>query len=438
MKQKIAYIYFLTIFFSSFSILNAQERLTLEQAVSIALDNNYDIKLTSNDLTIAKTNVSRANAGMLPVVGATLTNNNSIQNSSQTTATGVTTDRRGAKNSNFNYGTNLSWRVFDGFEMFVRYEQLKEFQNLGETNLKLTVLNTVADVISTYYDLVQQQQQLSATDTAIKISRLRMQTAQSRFEIGKAAKLEVLAANVDLNTDTTNLLRQRALYRNTQIALNQLLARDVNTGFTVTPTVVIDSSLTLGNLISLASDQNPILQTAVINRRLAELNFKQVKANRYPDINLTTGYIITSSRSALGFATKSSGQGFSYGLNASVNVFNGFLQKRNERNAAVQIESAKLDYERQNQSIIAQLSALYQTYLANLELVKLEESNTTIAKQNLDITLERFRLGSIAPVDFRVAQRNYVDASVRYTNAQYLAKLAEISLKELAGTLNLN
>jgi outer membrane protein TolC len=321
--------------------------------------------------------------------------------------------------------------------MFVRYDQLKELQKLGENNLRLTVLSTVSDVITTYYDLVQQRKQLSASDTAIQISRLRLQTAQNRFEIGKAARLEVLAASVDLNTDTTNILRQRATYRSTQIRLNQILARDVNTQFTVTDAVVIDNSLTLGTLISQSSEQNPLLQSAIISQRMAELNLRQVKANRYPDLTLNTGYNFTRSQSALGFATRTTGRGLSYGFTAAVNIFNGGLQKRNEKNASIEIDNANLDYERINQDVVAQLSSVYQTYLTNLELVRLEESNVRIAKQNLDITLEKFRLGSIAPIEFREAQRNYVDAILRSANAQYLAKLAEISLKEIAGTLNL-
>jgi len=436
MKQKTTFLFFSLIFFFSMSVLHAQERLTLEQAVRIALENNYDIKLTSNDLQITKNNVSKANAGMLPVVGATITDNNSIQNSDQITASGQSTHRYGAKNSNLNAGTSLSWKVFDGYEMFVRYDQLQELQKLGETNLRLTILSTVSDVTNTYYEIIQQKQQLSASDTAIKISRLRLQTAQNRFEIGKASKLEVLAANVDLNTDTTTLLRQQAAYRISQIHLNQILARDVNTQFSVTDVVTIDNSLALSSLINLSSKQNPALQSAVISQRIAELNLKQIKANRYPDITLNTGYNFTSAHSALGFATRTTGRGLTYGITAAVNIFNGYLQRKNEKNANIEIDNAKLDYEKLNQNVVAQLSSVYQTYLTNLELVKLEEANTRIAKQNLDITLEKFRLGSIAPIEFREAQKNYVDASVRYTNAQYQAKIAEISLKEIAGTLN--
>lgn len=415
----------------------AQEKLTLEQAVQQALENNYDIKLTKNDVEKAKNNVSRANAGMLPVVTGNLSTNNTISNTKQTLSSGQTQERSGAKNSNLAYGPVLNWQVFNGFAMFARYDQLKELELLGEANFKLNVQNTLAEVINNYYNLVQQHQQIKALSGALDISRLRLRNSQNRYLIGRAAKLEVLAASVDLNTDTTNLLRQIDQYSNTKIRLNELLARNITADFTVSDTIIIQNNLQLKELQNSAALQNPVLQTAVINRRIAELSLRQVKANRYPDININSGYNFTRSQSELGFARSSVGRGFNYGLTASVNIFNGFLQKKNEKNAALEIESSKLVYDKINQNITAQLTSLYQTFQTNLELVRLEQQNLAVAKQNLDITLEKFRLGSVAPLEFREAQRNYIDASARYTNSQYDAKLAEVALMQLSGTLTL-
>lgn len=415
----------------------AQELLTLEEAVKIALERNYDIKLSSNNVEIEDLNVSLANAGFTPRIDATLANNNGIQNSRQTQADGSVRERNNARNSNLNYGVGLNWTIFDGFGMFARYDQLKEFRALSETELQQTILTRVADVMSTYFNLVQQQQQLRAYDTAITISRLRLTTAQNRFTIGKAARLEVLNAQVDLNTDTTNLLRQRELYANTKTLLNEIMARDISTDFRVVDSIGIDGSLTLGALTDLTAQQNPSLKAAVINKRVAELDLKQVRANRYPVLGVNSGYNFSRSESALGFATQSTGRGFTYGLSASVNLFNGGLQRRNEKIANIRIENAQLDQERVNQNIKAQLTTAFQTYQTSLTLVSLEQKNQEIARRNLGITLEKYRLGTLTPVEFRDAQLNYLNAEVRYSNAQFQAKLAEMALKEIAGNLNL-
>lgn len=416
----------------------AQGPLTLEEAISTALKQNYDIRLVSNDIAIAENNVNIANAGMLPMVSGDVSSSATIQNTTQTLLSGETRSLQGARNTAMAYGANLNWTIFDGFQMFARYDQLKELQKLGEANLKQAILSTVFDVVSEYFNLVQQQQQLSALETALDLSRYRLQMAESRYQIGRAAKLEVLAANVDLNTDTTNLMRQRVFFGNTKIRLNEILARDVNTPFDVADSITIENSLKYDQLLNLALQHNPDLQAALINRRIAQLNLKQVKGQRYPTINVNSAYTRSRTTAELGFATQTNNNGFSYGINASMNIFNGFLQKQNEKNAAIAIENASIDLEKTNQSLLAQLAAAYQTYLVNLDLVILEENNQSIAKQNMDITLDKYKLGSITPLEFREAQRNYVDASVRFSNALYEAKMAEIGLKQIAGSLTLN
>ena len=414
----------------------SQERLTLKQAVEIALQNNFDIKLSSNNVDIAKTNVSRGLSAMLPTVAGNFNRSNGLQNITQTRG-GTTEKKNWAKNSNMSYGPIVNWQIFDGFGMFARYDQLKEFQKLGETTLQLTVQNTLTNVITNYYDLVQQQQQIRSLQTALEISRIRLKNSKSRYEIGKAAKLEVLAATVDLNTDTTNLLRQRDTYRNTKIRLNELLSRTLDTEFSVADTIIIQNNLKLAELQNTASTQNPTIQSAIINQRIANLNLKQVRSDRYPTVSVSTGYNFNKSTSQLGFATLSQSNGLNYGVSASINIFSGFLQKKNERIASIEVMNSALQVQKTNLNISSQIASFYQTYTTNLELVNLEEQNLNVAKQNLDITLEKFRLGSVAPLEFREAQRNYINASARYSNAQFEAKLAEISLKQLTGSIKL-
>lgn len=417
--------------------MQGQEILTVEDALKIALENNYDIKIASNDLRIDKQNVSLANAGILPSVDAVVTENSSILDTKQTQQDGSIRELDGAKNFNLSYGVALNWTVFDGFRMFARYDQLKELEKLGDAELKLAIFSKISDVISTYYDLAQQKQQLKALDTAIVISDLRVTTADNRYKIGKASKLEVLNAQVDINTDTTTLLRQKELFANTKIQLNELLARDVNTQFDVIEEIVIDESLLLPELISLAEKQNPQLQTQIINKRVTELQLRQVKANRLPIVSISSGYNFTRSESSLGFARQSTGQGLTYGFNVSMPIFNGGLQNRNEKIAKIQVENSTLLVEQQKQMLYSQLSSAYQTYLTNLQLTKLEAKNEDIAKENLDITLAKYKIGTIVPLEFREAQLNYVNAKVRNSNAQYQAKVSEVNLKELAGNLSL-
>lgn len=411
--------------------------MTLKEAIAMALEANYGIRLVSTDVAVAENNVTIGNAGMLPTVSADVSAAAGIQNSTQTLLDGETRSVHGGKSHSSAYGVSLDWTIFDGLRMFTRYEQLKAFRELGDANLQEAVLNTLYEVVSNYFNLVQQKQLIAATQTALELSAFRLQTALNQYQIGRASKLEVLAARVDLNTDTTSLLRQRDVYQRTQVRLNELLARAVDTKFGVVDTIIISRDINYEDLRVSAHNQNPTLQAALINQRISELELKMVKGSRYPVVSVSSAYTRARSRTELGFSTQSRNNNFNYGISASVNIFNGFLQRRNERNAELAIESAGIFVDQVEQNIDAQLLAAFQTYLMNLDLVRLEANNKAIAEENMNITLEKFKLGSIAPLEFREAQRNFVDASTRYSTAQYQAKLAEISLNQIAGAMKI-
>jgi len=434
MQNRIQYILFLLLL--SYSI-QAQELLTLENALKIALENNYEIKIAQNNLKIDETNNNLANAGLLPSLNANFTNNNSQIDTKQTQADGTERELDNAKNMNLAYGIGLDWTIFDGFKMFARKEQLKVLEEQGKAALKTAILTKISDVYLTYFDLVQQQQQITALDTAIIVSQERVKTAENRYTIGKSSKLEVLNAKVDLNTDISQQLKQMEVLKITKIKLNELLARELTIDFLVIKEIELDKQLNFEELKTSAESLNPQLQTQILSKKIADLNLKQIKGNRYPIVRLTSGYNFTRSEASLGFITQSSGQGFVYGVAATVPIFSGFLQSKNEKVAKYEVENASLLVEQQKLNLYSQLTALYTSYQTNLNLAKIEELNLDIAKQNLDITLAKFKIGTITTIEFRTAQQNYLDAAVRYSNTLYLAKLTEISLKELAGSLSM-
>jgi outer membrane protein TolC len=411
--------------------------LTLKDAVEIALKNNYNIKLSQNNSTIASNNVTLGNAGILPVVTGDFNDNNSRQTTKQTRNDGTVNNIRNAKNSNNNYGVNLNWTIFDGFAMFANYDQLKQVDKLGVLQLQDTVQRTVASVIDTYYNLISQNEQIKALKGAIDISRTQLRIANDKFAVGRASRLEVLNAQVNLNTDTGNLVIQYQQFRTAKIQLNQLLIRDLQTDFSVVDTIVVDEKLALADVLNNAQLQNPAILSAQINQRLAEINLKQVRATRYPQVGLTSGYTFTNSKTPAGFTLSQNVHGFNYGLTASINIFNGFNQNRREKNAKIQIDNASINAKQTKLNIESQINSLFVAYLSGLDLVKLEEANVNLNKKNLDITLDKYKLGNITPLEVREAQRNYLDAQSKFFAAQYQSKQAEVMLKQITNSINI-
>ncbi len=431
-------IYFIIIGLLCFNTkLVAQEKLTLQEVITLALKNNYDIKLVSNDLAIAQNNVNLGNAGILPNVAGTFSTGGSRQNSVQTQASGTQRIIDGAVSTNMRYGVGLDWTIFDGFKMFATYDKLRALEKQGEVNAKGIILTTISQVVNAYYDLVKQQQLVIAADSAIDVSTLRLKIADNKLQLGKGSKLDVVAAQVDYNADTSNYLQQQNLRVTYMVRLNQLMVRPLDIRFDVANDINIDQSMNYGTLAGQTEQLNPNLQVALINKKISQLTLKEVKANRYPLIGLNSGYEFNRSTSPTGFNTQFRANGLTYGLTASIPIFNGFLQRQNERNAKIAVSSTELTFDKTKQELLSQLSTAYQNYTTYLELVKLERRNIDLAKQNLSITLDKYKLGSIPPLELREAQRNAIAANTRYVEIQYQAKLAEIILKEISGTLNI-
>ncbi len=415
----------------------AQEKLSLQEAITVALQNNYDIKISKNQVDIAKNNANIGNAGMLPNLTGSYTNGGSIQNTRQTPATGPDRVITGAKSTNNSYGADLNWTIFDGFSMFANYDRLKELQKQGELNARLTILTTVADVINAYYDIVRQQQLVIAADSAMDVSVLRANIAKTKLQLGRGSKLDVLSAQVDYNTDTSSYLQAKNTLQVAKVRLNQLMVRDVGTSFSVDNKIDVDKAISFSKMAEMAQQQNPNVQNAFINQRIAALNLKSIRGARYPSVSLNSGYSRANSTSPTGFNQKFAANGFTYGVTASINLFNGFLQRQQERNAKIEIDNSAITLNKTKLDVNSQLLTAYENYSTYLDLIKLEQRNVDIAKENLDITLAKYRLGSIAPLELREAQRNAIDAQNRFIEMQYQAKIAETTLKTISGSIDL-
>lgn len=373
----------------------------------------------------------------MPVVTGDLSQSNSVQHIQQTRTDGTVNNISNAKNSSLSFGPSLNWTIFDGFAMFANYDQLKQLNHLSDVSMRDTILSTTANVILTYYNLINQYEEIRAQHGAIAISHTQLGYANDKFKVGSASRLDVLNAEVNLNTDTATLLTMLQQFKSSKIKMNQLLARNPQIDFSVADTIIVDNKLILADIINSAQTQNPAILSSDINKRLAEINLKQVQSTRYPVVGVLGGYTWTNSKTPAGFTRSQDARGLNYGLTASINIFNGFNQSRRERNAKIQIDNAGIDAKQVRLDVDAQVNNLFVSYLSGLDLVKLGQSNVQIAKRNLDISLDKYKLGSITPLEIREAQRNYLQAQATFFAAQYQAKVAEVTLKQITNNINI-
>jgi outer membrane protein len=416
-------------------ILSAQEVLSPQAAVTIGLKNNYSINIAKNSQEIAENNATLGNAGVLPTLDATGSASKSVSNTSQKYSNGASIDVNGVDSKNYAAGINLNWTIFDGLKMFASLEQLKELQKVGESNYKLTVELNINDILSTYYDIVRQKQVLEATQRSVAISEERLNITQSQKDVGSASKFDVLRAQVDLNGDKSLLMNQELTLQQAKTKLNQLLGRDVKTEFDVIDTIDVKTDLSYDDLFSVTMQNNNQILLARQNKNVAESQLKLERGDLLPVISLNLGYNYSRSESGAGFFISSNTTGITYGISASLNLFNGLNTKRRIENAEVSIESSELAFKQIQDQVKANFENTFLKYKNSLQLVKLESENYNAAEENADIALEKLKVGSITPVDFRQVQLDLMNAKSRLLSAEYDAKSSETNLLQISGQL---
>jgi outer membrane protein TolC len=416
------------------SLANAQEILTLEEAINLALKNNYDIKISKNTFEIALNNYSLGNAGFLPTIDVSSGYTKSSNNTRQEYFDGRSINRTGALSNSLNLGVTLNWTIFDGFANYNNYRKLKETKELAQTSTLATSEDIIANVMLAYYDILRQKEILKTLKENIAISEQRVKIAEEKYKVGTGSKTELLQAKADLNADQNSLLRQEIELKNAKVNLNLLLGRNPNIDFDISDTINL-KDLSFDELRAKAFENNRSMLIAKANKEIAKLNFNGIKSRFLPKINFFIGYNFTRSNSQAGFIALNQNLGFNYGLNFSFNIFNGFNSVREYENSQFEVLNSEIRYEQVKNNIEAQLLKLYESYKTSLRLIELEKENLEIARENVEIAIERYRLGVLTPLELREAQKTYIDAESRLISALYQAKVAEINLLKLSGQL---
>ena len=295
----------------------------------------------------------------------------------------------------------------------------------------------VSDIIAGYYNYIEQLMLLKNLQYAVELSKERLRIDEDRYLLGSSSKLQVLQSRVYLNADSSRLSRQCEVVRAAQIQLNELMAvKDLSQMFATTDTVItVNPELLFEKLLEETLERNTRLMIADRNKTISEYDHKIIQSRRYPYLSASSGYNRALNTFSSGDIERNYTNGMNYGLTFGINIFDGFNQKRNIRNSLIQIENKELEYLEIEQGIKADLITLYSAYSNYLRLITLENQNLQTATENLEIAMERYKLGSLSGIDLREVQKSLLDARESLLSVQYQAKLAEISLMLISGQI---
>lgn len=440
MKQIFKIIFSITLLVFQFQITEAQQNtenkeLTLDEAIEIALQNNFDIQLAKNDEQIATIQDNWGNAGRLPVINGNAGYNYSNTNLRQKLTTGQDINRNGASFQNENASVSVQWRIYNGGRVIAAKNRLQESVNIANLTLRQRANEVVYNVITAYVNILRFQKQLDATRESIELFEERMKLAENRFNIGVAAKSDFLQAKADLNLQKNLVITIENNIALSKNDLNNQLARDPQTIFQIVPIVSAVSLPDRSELIVSVDTLNPQLLINKSQSLILVQQSKEINAQRLPTVSLNTGANLNNSNNSAGFTLQNTTYGPSAGVTVAIPIFQGGVVKQQLKVNEVLQKSQAVNFKVLKNNLLTALANAYNNFENAKRQFELEQENLEVIRENNEIAMERFKKASITTVEFRQTQLDYVESQTRMINAQFQMKQAEADVLLIMGKL---
>ncbi len=448
-------LWILFILFGAFQGANAQAPaandstvLTLEQCIRMALRNNYQIRNSYYMKKSADYDVLKSYQGILPTITVTA-GKGRIENgpSEYLSNEPVGIDNEGnviyeqrtrklpstTRNSN-SAGLSVSQTLFDGGIWWNQIRKSKADAYSSEYQYESDRNSIILQVQQAYFDLIKQTKLLEVYDLAVQRSRAQLDRAQSMYQLGATARLDVFRAKVNLGNDRINYLNQKNVVEEARKKLNLLLGRDPLTPVAVKTEVHINRDLPeLDELIATAMKSQPLLKKEMMDLKARSLSVKMAKGLNFPRVSLYLNYDRFHENAIKVFSDYDQNYQLRFGLNVSFNLFNGFSDYANIQKAEIGRKMAMEALEDYKRTLKSQIHQTYMKYKSTLEMIKINKENLEAAKEEYRLAQERYQIGAGTALDVRDSQVNLTRAEETLVSTEYQAQLLLAQLDNQLG-----
>ena len=210
--------------------------------------------------------------------------------------------------------------------------------------------------------------------TSVEISKSRLERKKIQFEFGQTTKLEVLNAEVDVNTDSIRYLNSIKNLSSAKRDLNLIMNVDLDSDYSYDKMVTYKSKENILEFYNSASENNNRLK--IYNKSIIISNYElqSIKSTYLPTIGLIGSYDWNEStnNNPYAFFNTNIYNGFSGGINLSWDIFSGGKRITANKNAKIQLENSKIEREKAILAFNKELNNTYETYMNNLFILEVQ------------------------------------------------------------------
>ena len=324
--------------------------------------------------------------------------------------------------------------LFNGFQIKATKSRLDYLQKQSLSQLNTRLQNTIAAVMTKYYDILRQQNYLNIINNSIDVSTKKLEIVQNRYNVGMANEADMLQAKMDLNGAQQDLKSQQLIIEEAKTNLLELMGVKHFFNVAIKDTIIVDKNIQKESVINFL-EQNPEFVAADQQLKINEQIVKERKALRYPSIKINTSYNYSYNSSSAGLMLFTKNYGPVVGATMQIPIFNGNISKTQQRVASINVKNAEIEKENVLTSLKADAVRTWDAFASTLEQIDSQQQNYRDATKLVNIVIQRFRLNQATILDVKAAQASFEAAGNTLANLQYSAKIAEIELKRLMSGL---
>ncbi|MBW4614867.1 MAG: TolC family protein [Desmonostoc vinosum HA7617-LM4] len=410
--------------------VQGNQPITLGQALELARRNNRDLQVSILELERSRGALREQQAALLPTLGISADISRSQSASTQLSieqqeqATGISQPEEAT--TAFNGQAELSYNIYTSGRRQALIREAEERVRVSELSVENQSEEIRLNVATEYYDLQQADEQVRIAQSAVENAEASLRDAQALERAGVGTRFDVLRSQVNLanaQQDLTNARSQQAIARR-RLATRLSLPQSVNIS-TADPVQLAGLwNLSLEQSIVQAYQNRPELQQQLAQRNISEQQRRQALGELGPQVSLIASYNLLDQFDD----TISVTDGYSLGVRATLNLYDGGAAKARAAQARSNIAIAETQFAEQRNQIRFQVEDAFSTQQSNLENVQTSNAALEQAREALRLARLRFQAGVGTQTDvinsendLTRAEGNRVTAILDYNRA--LARL---------------
>ena len=417
--------------------VTAQEELTISSAIKKTLENNLDIEVSENFKRIAKNNSSILNNNYLPNIQLGSEINTNIQSIEIETPSGISGTLDDTQTDNSSAVLSIDYNIIDASGRKYNYKKSKELYSKSNLEVQEIIENTILQLFTVFFEVGRLSEEKEILKNSLDISKRRYERRLLEFEYGQTNNLEVLNAEVDVNSDSINLLNTSKKLFNARSDLNLIMNVDLESEFNINTNIDFLAQDEINSIFSNDINNNTRLLIIEKDIIISNLERKIAKSSYLPTLGLIGSYGWNESinDNPYAFYNKSISDGFSAGINIRWDIFRGGKKIIANKNAEIGQENTELIKKKTVLELKKELRNAYQTHLNNLFILEVQRKNLSTNKNNFDRNIERYKIGQVSSIEFRRAQLNLLNAELSKSSAKYQAKISEAYFLKISGEI---